>query len=221
MHRWLAIILLNTALLQGAPVKELPWSFLPLKEQALPKVQKKDWPQQRMDHFILAGIEAQNLQPATPADDRVLLRRLYFDLIGLPPTPKQLTDFRKRTEADRLKAIETEINTLLASPHYGERWARHWLDLARYTDKTDSWLNSTASAWRYRDWVVGALNRDLPYNQFVKLQLTICAGCLVTDDCVRSLDSTHPPPRPGPGTETCAGPGPFSLIWCINVHDYA
>ena len=171
MHRWLAILLLNTALLESAPVKELPWSFLPLKEQPMPKVQQKYWPQQRLDHFILAGIEAQKLKPAAPADDRVLLRRLYFDLIGLPPTPKQLADFRKRTQADRAKAIKEEINTLLASPHYGERWARHWLDLARYTDKTASWLNSTASAWRYRDWVVGALNRDLPYNQFVKQQL--------------------------------------------------
>jgi len=171
VHRWLAIILLNTALLQGAPVKELPWSFLPLKEQALPKVRKKDWPQQRLDHFTLARMEAKGLQPAVPADDRVLLRRLYFDLIGLPPTPEQLADFRKRAIVNRKSAIQNEINTLLASPHYGERWARHWLDLARYTDKTASWLNSTASAWRYRDWVVDALNRDLPYNQFVKQQL--------------------------------------------------
>ena len=171
MHRWLVILLLNTALLQGAPVKELPWSFLPLKEQTLPPVQQNDWPQQRLDHFILAGIEAQKLKPAAPADDRVLLRRLYFDLIGLPPTPEQLADFRKRAVVNRQSAIKTEINTLLASPHYGERWARHWLDLARYTDKTASWLNSTASAWRYRDWVVGALNRDLPYNDFVKQQL--------------------------------------------------
>ena len=116
MHRWLAILLLNTALLESAPVKELPWSFLPLKEQPLPKVQQKYWPQQRLDHFILAGIEAQKLKPAAPADDRVLLRRLYFDLIGLPPTPKQLADFRKRTQADRAKAIKEEINTLLASP---------------------------------------------------------------------------------------------------------
>ena len=171
MHRWLVILLLNTALLQGAPVKELPWSFLPLKEQTLPPVQQNDWPQQRLDHFILAGIEAQKLKPAAPAVDRVLLRRLYFDLIGLPPTPEQLADFRKRAVVNRQSAIKTEINTLLASPHYGERWARHWLDLARYTDKTASWLNSTASAWRYRDWVVGALNRDLPYNDFVKKQL--------------------------------------------------
>ena len=125
MHRWLVILLLNTALLQGAPVKELPWSFLPLKEQALPKVQKKDWPQQRMDHFTLARMEAKGLQPAVPADDRVLLRRLYFDLIGLPPTPEQLADFRKRAIVNRKSAILNEINTLLASPHYGELF-RSW-----------------------------------------------------------------------------------------------
>lgn len=171
MHRWLAILLLNTSLLQAEPVKELPWSFRPLQEQPLPKVNQADWPQQRLDRFVLAQIESKQLNPTAPADNRVLLRRLYFDVIGLPPTPEQLADFRKRAQSDRTKAIETEINTLLASPHYGERWARHWLDLARYTDKTASWLNSTASAWRYRDWVVGALNRDLPYNQFVKQQL--------------------------------------------------
>ncbi|MDC0144916.1 DUF1549 domain-containing protein, partial [Verrucomicrobia bacterium] len=171
MHRWLAIMLLNTVLLQGAPVKELPWSFLPLKEQSLPQVQQKGWPEQRLDHFTLARMEAKKLQPAAQADERVLLRRLYFDLIGLPPLPEQLADFRTRAKKDRAEAIAKEIDTLLASPHYGERWARHWLDLARYTDKTASWLNSTASAWRYRDWVVGALNRDLPYNQFVKQQL--------------------------------------------------
>ena len=82
MHRWLTILLLSNTLAHSEPVKELPWSFLPLKEQALPKVQQTNWPQQRLDHFILKQIESQNLQPATPADDRVLFRRLYFILFG-------------------------------------------------------------------------------------------------------------------------------------------
>ena len=173
MRQWLIILagVVMASMSRAAPVTELPWSFKPLAVQSLPKIKQAEWPQSRLDHFTLAHMEAKRLHPAKAADDRVLLRRLYFDLIGLPPTAGQLADFRKRAKADRAKAIETEINTLLASPHYGERWARHWLDLARYTDKTASWLNSTAAAWRYRDWVVGALNRDLPYNTFVKQQL--------------------------------------------------
>ena len=173
MYRWLNILfLILTPLASWAePVKELPWSFTSLDELPLPKIQKTSWAHNRVDHFVLSRMESKGLQPAPAADDRVLLRRLYFDLIGLPPTPKQLADFRNRTKANRKAAIKKEINSLLASPHYGERWARHWLDLARYTDKTASWLNSTASAWRYRDWVVQALNQDLPYNEFIKQQL--------------------------------------------------
>ena len=173
MYRWLNILfLILTPLVSWAePVKELPWSFTSLDELSLPKIQKTSWAHNRVDHFVLSRMESKGLQPAPAADDRVLLRRLYFDLIGLPPTPKQLADFRNRAKANRKTAIKKEINSLLASPHYGERWARHWLDLARYTDKTASWLNSTAAAWRYRDWVVQALNRDLPYNDFVKQQL--------------------------------------------------
>ncbi len=151
-------------MLGHAAVVEKPWSFEPLQVQLLSKIKQTDWPQARLDHFILSRMEAKNLKPAKPAEDRVLLRRLYFDLIGLAPTPKQMADFKR---ADFPKVVDE----LLASPHYGERWARHWLDLARYTDKTATWLNSTAAAWRYRDWVVQALNTDLPYNKFVKQQL--------------------------------------------------
>ena len=173
MQRWLFILIMasSLAISQAAPVTELPWSFKPLSVQPLPKNKQSEWPTSRLDHFILSRIESRGLLPAKPADERVLLRRLYFDLIGLPPTTEQLAAFRIRTSKDRSAAIKQEINSLLSSPHYGERWARHWLDLARYTDKTASWLNSTAAAWRYRDWVVQALNRDLPYNDFVKQQL--------------------------------------------------
>ena len=173
MQRWLFILMMTSSLatIQAAPVTDLPWSFKPLAVQSLPKIKQAEWPQSRLDHFILSRIESKGLQPAKPADDRVLLRRLYFDLIGLPPTMEQLATFHIRTAKDRSAAIKHEINSLLASAHYGERWARHWLDLARYTDKTAKWLNSTAAAWRYRDWVVRALNRDLPYNEFVKQQL--------------------------------------------------
>ena len=163
MRQWLIILagVVMASIGRAAPVTELPWSFEPLAVQLLPKIKNASWPQARLDHFTLAQIESKRLQPARAADDRVLLRRLYFDLIGLPPTPEQLADFRKRAIVNRKSSIENEINSLLASPHYGERWARHWLDLARYTDKTASWLNSTAAAWRYRDWVVAALNLSL------------------------------------------------------------
>ena len=177
-QRFFILMLAAVANGQAAPVTELPWSFKPLAEQPLPKTKNSSWPQVRLDHFTLARIEAMGLRPAEAADDRVLLRRLHFNLIGLPPTPEQLAAFRKRAIANRKSAIENEINSLLASLHYGERWARHWLDLARYTDKTASWLNSTAAAWRYRDWVVAALNRDMPYNTFVKQQL---ANDLIAD----------------------------------------
>ncbi len=144
---------------------DLPWSFAPLEAQTLPKIRQTDWPQTRIDHFILAKLEAEGLNPAPPAESRVLLRRLHFDLTGLPPTPEQVASFRG------ISAATAKIEELLASPHFGEHWARHWLDLARYTDTTASWLKSTASAWLYRDWVIGALNDDLPYDQFVKRQL--------------------------------------------------
>jgi len=173
MRRWLFNLAFAAFITfgYGAPQKELPWSFLPLKTQTLPKVKQAQWPKKRLDHFVLARIEGKQLKPAPTADNRVLLRRLYFDLIGLPPTSEQLAAFRIRAKKNQPEAIKKEIEKLLASPHYGERWARHWLDLARYTDKTASWLNSTAAAWRYRDWVVQSLNTDLPYNEFVKQQL--------------------------------------------------
>lgn len=118
-----------------------------------------DWPRNRVDRFVLARIEAAGLEPAPPADARTLLRRLSFDLTGLPPGESRISDDK------------SQIDGLLASPHYGERWARHWLDLARYTDRTPDWLESTKSSYLYRDWVVQALNEDMPYDRFVVRQL--------------------------------------------------
>ncbi|MDP7011268.1 MAG: DUF1549 domain-containing protein, partial [Verrucomicrobiota bacterium] len=122
---------LGTLMLGHAAAIEKPWSFEPLQVQPLPRIKQADWPQARLDHFILSRLEEIELQPAKPAVDRVLLRRLYFDLIGLPPTQKQMAAFKRE---DFAKVVDQ----LLASPHYGERWGRHWLDLARYTDKTAS-----------------------------------------------------------------------------------
>ena len=148
---------------------EKPWSFAPLKEAGsipLPAVEDTKWPQTRIDHFILSRIEADGLEAAPQADGRTLLRRLHYSITGLPPTAAEVDDF-----CDCADGIDEKIGELLESPHYGERWARHWLDLARYTDVTASWLNSTGSAWRYRDWVVKSFNEDLAYPEFVKRQL--------------------------------------------------
>jgi hypothetical protein len=140
------------------PPPQTPWSFAPLREVPLPEVRDRTWPRNRLDWFVLAKMEAEGMRPAPEADARTLSRRLAFDLIGLPPS-------QVKSEP------ETELDQLLASPHYGERWARHWLDLARYVDETPTWLDSTQYSYLYRDWVVQALNEDMPYDQFVVRQL--------------------------------------------------
>lgn len=140
--------------------KPIPWSFAPLKRVEPPKVKNTDWPKTRIDLYILAKMEAAGLKPAPRADERVLRRRLAFDLTGLPPSDKS-------DGSD----MADQVRQLLASPHYGERWARHWLDLARYVDQTPDWLDSTKYSYLYRDWVVQAFNEDMPYDRFVLRQL--------------------------------------------------
>jgi len=145
------------------------WAFIPPQRPAVPKVPDPDWVRNPIDAFILARLEANGLRPAPEADKSTLLRRLSFDLTGLPPTPAELAAFLADAGPD---AYERVVDRLLASPHLGVRWAQHWLDLARYAD-TDGFEFDQArpDAWRYRDWVVEALNRDLPYDAFVRRQL--------------------------------------------------
>ncbi len=148
--------------------RSLPWAFQPLRKHDPPAVKNTAWPKSRIDHFILAAIEKAGLSPAPEADARTLQRRLSFDLLGLPPNVE---------DGERLAADggpddwSNLIDHYLASPHYGERWGRHWLGLARYTDIPESWSESKSPAWLYRDWVVSAFNADLPYDQFVIKQL--------------------------------------------------
>jgi len=147
------------------------WSFRPLRVQPPPRFDAevdRRWLRTRLDRFILARLHEQRLAPSESATRRTLIRRLAFDLVGLPPTPAEIEQFLADRSPD---AWERLVERLLASPHYGERWGRTWLDLARYTDTTANWLKSTAQAWRYRDWVVEALNDDVPYDQFIRLQL--------------------------------------------------
>ncbi|MEX2111915.1 MAG: DUF1549 domain-containing protein, partial [Pirellulales bacterium] len=145
------------------------WAFQAPQEPVVPAVKNTSWPQSALDHFVLAGLEAQGLQPAPPAHRRALLRRLTFDLTGLPPTVEEVNAFLSDSRPD---ALATVVDRLLASPRYGERWGRRWLDLARYADSNGMDENmAMAHAWRYRDWVIDAFNRDLPYDRFIADQI--------------------------------------------------
>jgi len=145
------------------------WAFQPPRKPPLPSVRRTDWPQSPVDYFILSQLESKGLEPAPPADKRTLIRRVTFDLIGLPPTPEEIDAF---LQDDSPGAYATVIARLLASPHYGERWGRHWLDVARYADSNGADENRVhANAWRYRDYVIAAFNDDKPYDQFLVEQL--------------------------------------------------
>jgi hypothetical protein len=161
------------------------WAFRPPVRPGVPPVKERGWARNPIDAFMLAKLEAAGIPHAEEADRATLLRRLSFDLTGLPPTPQEVDAFLADRSPD---AYERQVDRLLASPRYGERWAQHWLDLARYAD-TDGFEFDQArpDAWRFRDWVVGALNRDLPYDEFVRRQL---AGDEVDPDDPASFVAT-------------------------------
>ncbi|HVX10124.1 MAG TPA: PSD1 and planctomycete cytochrome C domain-containing protein [Pirellulales bacterium] len=141
------------------------WAFQPLDLQPPPVVSDQAWPKSTTDLYILSRLEGADLVPAAPAERRTLLRRVTFDLIGLPPTPAEIDAFLADERAD---AFERVIDRLLASPHFGERWARHWLDLVRYAESKGHEFDYTIpNAWHYRDYVIRALNADVPYDRFV------------------------------------------------------
>jgi hypothetical protein len=144
------------------------WSFQPPRSVPPPPVSDPSWPRRRIDPFVLAAMEKQGLRPSPPAARRVLIRRITFDLVGLPPAPEEVESFVNDPDP---AAYERLVDHLLASPQYGERWGRFWLDLARYCDLGEPWSESKAQPWLYRDWVVRAFNEDLPYDQFVQRQL--------------------------------------------------
>ena len=155
------------------------WAFQPVRPVLLPVVKDAAWPRVDLDHFILAALEAKGLRPARAADRRVFVRRITYDLTGLPPTAEEVEAFVADASP---RAEETLVDRLLASPRYGERWGRHWLDLVRYTDSFDARIAGSNNvldvndSWRYRDWVISSLNRDQPYDSFVTDQI---AGDLV------------------------------------------
>ena len=157
------------------------WSYQPIVDPDLPAVSDPAWCRNGIDRFILARLESEGITPAPEADKRTLIRRAYFDLIGLPPTPEAIDRFMNDYSTE---AFSTMVEELLASPHYGERWGRHWLDVARYADSNGLDENTAfGNAWRYRDWVIDAINSDKPYDEFVVEQI---AGDLLPDDAKHS-----------------------------------
>jgi hypothetical protein len=145
------------------------WSFQPIRNHPIPTIQQRDWPQSPVDAFVLEKLEAAGLSPAPPADKRTWLRRITYDLIGLPPQPEEISAFL----ADRSEnAFEVVVDRLLSSPHYGERWGRHWLDVARFGESAaHDGNNAYLRAWRYRDYAISAFNSDKPYVEFLIEQL--------------------------------------------------
>ncbi len=145
------------------------WAFVPPAPRPLPQVKRADWVRQPLDRFILARLEKEGLEPSPEADKAALLRRVSLDLTGLPPTPEEEAAFLADSSPG---AYEKQVDRLLASPRYGERWASMWLDLARYADtKGYEADRNRPGVWPYRDWVIDAYNRNLPYDQFVIKQL--------------------------------------------------
>ena len=151
------------------------WAFIKPVQTTLPKINDKSWPKNTLDYFVLARLEAKGLRPSVEADRYTLIRRLSFDLTGLPPTPEQVKQF---IDDNSPQAYEKLVDRLLDSRHYGERWARVWMDLARYADTQGYEKDARRNVWPWRDWLIKALNDDMPYDQFTIEQL---AGDLLPD----------------------------------------
>jgi len=156
------------------------WAFQKPVTHKAPKVKGGNWPRKEMDSFVLAELEKRGLTPVRATTRQEWIRRATFDLIGLPPTPAEVDVFENDSSADAFAKV---VDRLLASPHYGERWGRYWLDLARYTDDLGGTVGPVPApnAYRYRDWVIQAFNRDMPYDQFIRLQL---AGDLISEPAI-------------------------------------
>lgn len=168
-----------------APLRSQHWAYQPIRRPAIPAIKNSAWVRNPIDAFVLAKLEQEGIAPAPEADKLILLRRVSLDLTGLPPTLEEIETYLRDTSPD---AYERAVDRLLDSPHYGERWARHWLDLARYAD-TDGYEKDLGRpwAWRWRNWVIDALNQDMPFNRFVIEQL---AGDLLPNATVEQKVAT-------------------------------
>jgi hypothetical protein len=189
MRRRLLATLLLPLLCAAEPAAPTPWQFRKPVRVEPPRVSDPNWVQSPIDAFVLARLDKAGLKPSPPAARAALLRRVTYDLIGLPPTPKELDDF---LVDDKPGAYERVVDRLLASPHFGERWAQHWLDVTRYAETNGYEADGERpNAWRYRDWVVRAFNDDMPYDRFVTEQL---AGDLLAGEAARKgVAGAHKP----------------------------
>jgi hypothetical protein len=160
------------------------WAFQPVQRVNPPRVEDAAWVRNPIDQFILAGLEKQHLHPSSEAAKETLLRRVSLDLTGLVPSPREIREFLADTNPD---AYERVVDRLMASPHYGERWGRHWLDVARYADSDGYTIDAPRQMWKYRDWVINALNRDMPFDQFAIEQI---AGDMLPNPTVDQLIAT-------------------------------
>ncbi|MGE3806503.1 MAG: PSD1 and planctomycete cytochrome C domain-containing protein [Gemmataceae bacterium] len=163
---------------------ETHWAFVKPTRPALPRLENPGWVRNPIDAFVLARLEREGLKPSPEASRETLLRRVYLDIVGLPPSPQEIDEYLKDESPDALKKV---VDRLLARTGYGERWARHWLDAARYADSDGYEKDKPREVWMYRDWVVQAINRDLPYDQFIIEQL---AGDLLPNPTQDQLVAT-------------------------------
>lgn len=175
---------------QGAEWEE-PWSFVPPRVATLPEVERKDWPRDPLDHFVLARLEREGLAPSAEAGRTQWLRRASFDLTGLPPTVEEYAIFESDRDA---AAYEHAVDRMLASPAYGERWASVWLDLARYSDTMGYEKDPHRDIWPYRDWLIRALNADMPFDEFTIKQLAgdMLPGATIDDRLASAFHRNTP-----------------------------
>lgn len=165
------------------------WSLQPVFSPSLPTTYRTDWSDQPIDRFILSMLEKHKLQPTARADSTTLIRRLTFVLTGLPPTLEELSKFKRDCETDPQQAYARLVDGLLKSPHFGEHWARHWMDVVRYTDTYGyEWDIPAKGAWRYRDYLIRAFNSDVPYDQLVREQI---AGDLLEQPRINADDKVN------------------------------
>lgn len=170
--------------IKGGAKYEKHWSFRSIERPAPPVVPRKEWSRNPIDAFVLAKLEEAGLEPSAPADRYELVRRLYLDLIGIPPTVEEVDAF---VHDDSTAAVDNLVERLLDSPHFGERWARRWLDLARYADTKGYEKDQPRTMWPYRDWVISAINADMPFDQFTIEQL---AGDMLPSPTTEQLVAT-------------------------------
>ncbi|MEJ6572844.1 MAG: PSD1 and planctomycete cytochrome C domain-containing protein [Akkermansiaceae bacterium] len=178
--------LLRQWIAEGAEYKD-PWTYLDPVKSPTPTVKNASWPSNWVDHFILARLETKGLSPSPDADPVTLVRRLHFDLVGLPPTPKQVKGFTVAAAKNLQSAVEAEVDSLLASPHYGERLAIYWLDLVRYADTVGYHGDQPHNISPYRDYVINALNSNVAFDQFTREQL---AGDLLPNPSQNQIVAT-------------------------------